>query len=1543
METTTVASTTSAAALSVVDDALGLGASSGSGIDFSLDLPGTPAPAASSSDGHAGDGGDQFSLDLPRTPAVPANLRSENNNEDVEEEDLVAQVLAETPIPATLASSFGAAAAAHLDKAPTFGAGMFNSPGSATSFLAHEQSLSPNGTPGGGAGGGGGGGAIPTPATGSALIRAMSATVAGAGVHPAGGGLGHVEFSLGYPATPASAHLTADLTMASPIEPTPSPDRSVLNTTAELQAALFNESMSSDTFAPAASPAAPSMVQSRRYSLGPPSEHPVVAPTLPVVGDAAPSPNAAVSQWGNNVKVRRLSDFVFRGLCCDLPLVSCLLTTVFLFSIVSCFAHSRGLFILVCTQESLEISTMMGKFESPAVKLADDGARSQDGGNIDRYWKNEQNPAFGTVLETDAAAETGVPQVTRVANDAITNPSHENLVKLGKLACGLAETYADMQNKLALKEREGELTKQNELDIATADAEEMEEHVQMLEESTERAEAERDELMEEVKEQEQEIAALRAQLSAAKADGAASTDELLDQLNTTKADGAKFADEKDDEIEALRARNDVLGTDNLQHTFRISQLETDSMDLEPLKERTEKLVETVLELEQDVGTARATATMATQLLSEMKDELTRTKAELDQLQMTDSDDVAAVSFQMAAMEQAMLAAKRETDEQRATVAALLTERAAAATERDAAQNTSMLQVDALQSMAVESEEMLAQVIEERDAAVQALQETQTLLSNEHDGQVRKADLESVCAELESVEQKLEEQTSNYELDVSELKEEADLLKAELASSKSTSQIEDTSSIELAVAASKLIDAEAAILQLETELGKFNAAMEQAEETELGLRAELTAAVAERDAMEVACAAADEARLEQERSSAVAAELSVSVVDFDVAEGRGAELQFEVDGLNEKIDVLEQTVAEQRAAILATASSDQQSEQAVAAAQALHQQLSTAQAEMVELQLQASVAVEEKMAAIRQAEMLQLQKNQSEIVVEQQSHAAAAELHGVESRVAALQSRVDAADAVQETYQLEIRRLEAALTIAQVSAEQQTMVQPRVAFSPGMLPEGTRLLVCIENCQEFAVGEQGQEQLDFVRGDYFLVANEPDQAGNFHTTLHGREGTVPAACLLDAKDIMDQLATENASMQQEVAVQTIQLREELVQLEAEHATLTAQYETTLAATQTDAVQHHAMIQQAESKIDQLATELAAEQGTKALLQFGNTQTATQLSSLGERCSMLETELQTKKDALARAEAMLAENVAGRHASETRDSEALSSLTSVVTATQSMLQELKAERHVHLTVIDQHRNVIEKFETMVVAQQQQHAALAVPHQAQADVPDYGKLRSFLDEISTNIVTLKDQSVAARGGGGGGNGRGDSSTLAAVGSADAYVAMRERVFTLESELSRTTRMLAAEQVAVENLTAEVHLNQMAVRSSEMSFAGQGGFGGGAAAAAVQPGAIVASPKKSVSQRRLIREANRAHEKQLRAESFRKALVYQKKYLLLQLGKFRTSEAVTLLEISRSGVDKFKRKDGSPLFRFRSAVIVIIAQHRMKTLAKRWSGFAK
>lgn len=79
------------------------------------------------------------------------------------------------------------------------------------------------------------------------------------------------------------------------------------------------------------------------------------------------------------------------------------------------------------------------------------------------------------------------------------------------------------------------------------------------------------------------------------------------------------------------------------------------------------------------------------------------------------------------------------------------------------------------------------------------------------------------------------------------------------------------------------------------------------------------------------------------------------------------------------------------------------------------------------------------------------------------------------------------------------------------------------------------------------------------------------------------------------------------------------------------------------------------------------------------------------------------------------------------------------------------------------------------------------------------------------------------------------------------------------------------------------------------------------------------------------------------LRAESFRKALVYQKKYLLLLIGGFQDSEQETLSMIAHLGVFPSQADKATlprPFTKFRTAVRVVIAISRYREAPPRGWG---
>ncbi|XP_043509217.1 pericentrin-like isoform X1 [Frieseomelitta varia] len=80
------------------------------------------------------------------------------------------------------------------------------------------------------------------------------------------------------------------------------------------------------------------------------------------------------------------------------------------------------------------------------------------------------------------------------------------------------------------------------------------------------------------------------------------------------------------------------------------------------------------------------------------------------------------------------------------------------------------------------------------------------------------------------------------------------------------------------------------------------------------------------------------------------------------------------------------------------------------------------------------------------------------------------------------------------------------------------------------------------------------------------------------------------------------------------------------------------------------------------------------------------------------------------------------------------------------------------------------------------------------------------------------------------------------------------------------------------------------------------------------------------------------------LRADSRRKALIYQKRYLLTIVGSYQVSEENILCVLAQLTKDQrsyiaIGRNKKSPRVRFRSAVLVLVSIHRMKWLILRWN----
>ncbi|XP_065526635.1 pericentrin-like [Lathamus discolor] len=146
--------------------------------------------------------------------------------------------------------------------------------------------------------------------------------------------------------------------------------------------------------------------------------------------------------------------------------------------------------------------------------------------------------------------------------------------------------------------------------------------------------------------------------------------------------------------------------------------------------------------------------------------------------------------------------------------------------------------------------------------------------------------------------------------------------------------------------------------------------------------------------------------------------------------------------------------------------------------------------------------------------------------------------------------------------------------------------------------------------------------------------------------------------------------------------------------------------------------------------------------------------------------------------------------------------------------------------------------------------------------------------------------------------------------------------------SQIRSTCDSNSVQELERESWQQERNILQKALKQAESELAKA------SAGIANKPLAETSSPK-----------LQRLYRKYLRAESFRKALVYQKKYLLLLLGGFQDCEQATLSLIARMGIYpspadlQLSGSRSRPFTKFRCAARAIIAISRLKFLVKKWN----
>ena len=157
---------------------------------------------------------------------------------------------------------------------------------------------------------------------------------------------------------------------------------------------------------------------------------------------------------------------------------------------------------------------------------------------------------------------------------------------------------------------------------------------------------------------------------------------------------------------------------------------------------------------------------------------------------------------------------------------------------------------------------------------------------------------------------------------------------------------------------------------------------------------------------------------------------------------------------------------------------------------------------------------------------------------------------------------------------------------------------------------------------------------------------------------------------------------------------------------------------------------------------------------------------------------------------------------------------------------------------------------------------------------------------------------------------------SELQRTAMAKSLVNQTAKVASLTDALTRATGL--GDALSAENTTLRRKLHQ------KVSQAVQAGR--------QSPVAPSGSPSSSSSSSVRLREV---YLKQLRVESHRKALVYQKRYLVMLLGGMRETGPETTARIAAAPAGQKL----SPLARFRAAGVCVVAIERMRLLSRRWA----
>ncbi|XP_031414935.1 pericentrin isoform X2 [Clupea harengus] len=350
-----------------------------------------------------------------------------------------------------------------------------------------------------------------------------------------------------------------------------------------------------------------------------------------------------------------------------------------------------------------------------------------------------------------------------------------------------------------------------------------------------------------------------------------------------------------------------------------------------------------------------------------------------------------------------------------------------------------------------------------------------------------------------------------------------------------------------------------------------------------------------------------------------------------------------------------------------------------------------------------------------------------------------------------------------------------------------------------------------------------------------------------------------------------------------------------------------------------------LQQLQAQREEVSVSLQEERGRARALQQ-------ELEALRAKVSALKESEKQRDEQWERQRSRDRQEQAERERRHDRNSQKLLELELLRQRDQQRLQELQH------TLAD-----LEVQEKQLTAEHLQRSSELGTHSSQTNTHS---LQTHTDSSQTNTHNLHPSRHTTEQPSQSANHSQNSSSSSSSG-------MMERLLRENSELSERLTQLSEERVSLKHtlscLERELHSHK---RNEQVRSSGETAWLKERASlqmAVRSAQSQLAKLTAEIENRPLPEPSNskvqRLYERYLRAESFRKSLAYQKRYLLLVLGGFHECEQVTLALIARMGAHPSHsdlRAAASlrsrPINRFRAGVRVVIAIFRLKFLTRKW-----